>query len=239
VTSHGARILVVDDEPEILRALRANLAAHGYDVLTATTGQEAEAAVTARHADLLLLDLGLPDVDGVELIERIRAYSATPIIVLTARGAEREKVRALDLGADDYLTKPFGIDELLARIRVGLRHAARPASGAAAVFRCGALTVNLERRQVTVDGREVKLTPTEYALLRTFIAHPDKVLTRRMLLQAVWGPEYAAEGHYLHVYVASLRRKLETDPQRPCHLLTEPGVGYRFRSDAGSVTGNP
>jgi two-component system, OmpR family, KDP operon response regulator KdpE len=232
VTSRGARVLVVDDEPEILRALRTNLAAHGYDVLVATTAEEAEAAFSARQADLLLLDLGLPDLDGVELIERIRAYSATPIIVLTARGAERDKVRALDLGADDYLTKPFGMDELLARVRVALRHAAHPSSGAAPVFRCGSLAVDLERRQVTVDGREVKLTPTEYALLRTFITHPDKVLTRRMLLQEVWGPEYGAEGHYLHVYVASLRRKLEADPQRPRYLLTEPGVGYRFHTDA-------
>jgi two-component system KDP operon response regulator KdpE len=230
MTPRGARILVVDDEPEILRALRTNLA-HGYDVATATTGQEVADALGARHPDLLLLDLGLPDVDGVELIERIREYSATPIIVLTARGAERDKVRALDLGADDYLTKPFGMDELLARIRVALRHAAHPSSGAAPVFRCGDLAVDLERRQVTVGGHEVKLTPTEYALLCTFIAHPDKVLTRRMLLQAVWGPEYGSEAHYLHVYVASLRRKLEADPQRPRYLLTEPGVGYRFHAE--------
>jgi two-component system, OmpR family, KDP operon response regulator KdpE len=227
----GARILVVDDEPEILRAVRTNLAAHGYDVATATTGAEAATALSARHPDLLLLDLGLPDVDGVELIERIRAHSATPIVVLSARGGERDKVRALDLGADDYLTKPFGMDELLARVRVALRHAAHPSSGAAPVFRCGDLAVDLERRGVTVGGREVKLTPTEYALLRSFIAHPDKVLTRRMLLQEVWGPEYGSEGHYLHVYVASLRRKLEADPQRSRYLLTEPGVGYRFRTE--------
>ena len=227
----GARILVVDDEPEILRAVRTNLAAHGYDVATAATGAEAATALTTRHPDLLLLDLGLPDVDGVELIERIRAHSATPIVVLSARGGERDKVRALDLGADDYLTKPFGMDELLARVRVALRHAAHPSSGAAPVFRCGDLAVDLERRQVTVGGREVKLTPTEYALLRTFITHPDKVLTRRMLLQEVWGPEYGSEAHYLHVYVASLRRKLEADPQRSRYLLTEPGVGYRFRTE--------
>jgi two-component system, OmpR family, KDP operon response regulator KdpE len=229
--ARGAHILVVDDEPEILRALRTNLAAHGYEVVSATSGAEALAAYTARRPDLVLLDLGLPDVDGLELVERIRAHAATPIVVLSARGAERDKVRALDLGADDYLTKPFGVEELLARIRVALRHAARPTSGSAPVFRCGDLAVDLERRQVTVGGQEVKLTPTEYALLRAFITHPDKVLTRRMLLQEVWGPEYGTEAHYLHVYVASLRRKLEADPQRPRYLLTDPGVGYRFRAD--------
>jgi two-component system, OmpR family, KDP operon response regulator KdpE len=200
-------------------------------VVSATSGAEALAAYTARRPDLVLLDLGLPDVDGLELVERIRAHAATPIVVLSARGAERDKVRALDLGADDYLTKPFGVEELLARIRVALRHAARPTSGSAPVFRCGDLAVDLERRQVTVGGQEVKLTPTEYALLRAFITHPDKVLTRRMLLQEVWGPEYGTEAHYLHVYVASLRRKLEADPQRPRYLLTDPGVGYRFRAD--------
>ncbi len=232
MAGHGARVLVVDDEPEILRAVRTNLVAHGYEVLTATSGSEAQAAYAARRPDLVLLDLGLPDLDGLALIERVRAHAATPIVVLSARGGERDKVRALDLGADDYLTKPFGMDELLARVRVALRHAAHPASGAAAIFRCGGLAVDLERRQVTVDDREVKLTPTEYALLRAFVAHPDKVLTRRMLLQEVWGPEYGAEAHYLHVYVASLRRKLEADPQRPRYLLTEPGVGYRFQTEA-------
>jgi two-component system KDP operon response regulator KdpE len=227
----GARILVVDDEPEILRALRTNLTAHGYEVLTATSGAEAQATYTARHPDLILLDLGLPDLDGLELVEQIRTHAATPIVVLSARGAERDKVRALDLGADDYLTKPFGVEELLARIRVALRHAAHPPSGSAPIFRAGDLAVDLERRQVTVGGREVKLTPTEYALLRAFITHPDKVLTRRMLLQEVWGPEYGTEAHYLHVYVASLRRKLESDPQRPRYLLTDPGVGYRFSAE--------
>ncbi|HZS02705.1 MAG TPA: response regulator transcription factor [Chloroflexota bacterium] len=229
--ARGARILVVDDEPEILRALRTNLTAHGYEVLSATSGAEAQAAYAARRPDLILLDLGLPDMDGLALVERIRDHAATPIVVLSARGAERDKVRALDLGADDYLTKPFGMDELLARVRVALRHAAHPASGSAAVFRSGDLAVDLERRQVTVGGRQVRLTPTEYALLRAFITHPDKVLTRRMLLQEVWGPEYGTEAHYLHVYVASLRRKLEADPQRPRYLLTDPGVGYRFRTE--------
>jgi two-component system KDP operon response regulator KdpE len=231
VAGPGARILVVDDEPEILRALRTNLAAHGYAVLTASSGAEAQAVYTARRPDLVLLDLGLPDLDGLEFIAQVRAHAATPIVVLSARGAEGDKVRALDLGADDYLTKPFGMDEMLARVRVALRHAAHPDSGTAAVYSSGALAVDLERRQVSVDGRAVRLTPTEYALLRTFISHPDKVLTRRMLLQEVWGPEYGSEGHYLHVYVASLRRKLEADPQRPRYLVTEPGVGYRFRTE--------
>ncbi len=226
----GARILVVDDEPEMVRALRTNLSAHGYEVYTATSGGEAETVYAMRHPDVVLLDLGLPDVDGLAVIEHIRARAATPIVVLSARGAEPDKVRALDLGADDYLTKPFGVDELLARVRVALRHTANPASGAEAVFRCGELAVDLERRQVTVSGREVKLTPTEYTLLRTFIIHPDKVLTRRMLLQEGWGSEYTGEAHYLHIYVARLRRKLEADPQQPRHLLTEPGVGYRFRT---------
>src|SRR5581483_6202637 len=159
MAGRGARILVVDDEPEILRAVRTNLAAHGYDVLTATNATEAEASYGSRHPDLILLDLGLPDEDGLTLIEQIRAHAATPIVVLSARGAEHDKVRALDLGADDYLTKPFGMDELLARIRVALRHAAHPGSGAAPVFRCGDLAVDLERRSVSVGGREVKLTP--------------------------------------------------------------------------------
>jgi two-component system KDP operon response regulator KdpE len=226
----GARVLVVDDEPEMVRALRTNLAAHGYEVYSATSGGEAETVYAMRHPDIVLLDLGLPDVDGLAVIEHIRAQADTPIVVLSARGAEPDKVRALDLGADDYLTKPFGVDELLARVRVALRHTAHPPSGAAAVFQCGELAVDLERRQVTVAGQEIKLTPTEYTLLRTFIIHPDKVLTRRMLLQEGWGSEYTGEVHYLHIYVARLRRKLEADPQRPRHLLTEPGVGYRFRT---------
>jgi two-component system KDP operon response regulator KdpE len=182
-----------------------------------------------------LLDLGLPDADGVDAIRDIRGYSSTPIVVLSARSAERDKVVALDVGADDYLTKPFGVDELLARIRVALRHSARPASGADAVFRAGDLEIDFERRRVSVAGSEVHLTPTEYGLLKALATHPDKVLTDRMLLQQVWGAEYASEDHYLHVYVARLRKKLEADPQKPHFLLTEPGVGYRLLTDPADV----
>jgi two-component system, OmpR family, KDP operon response regulator KdpE len=229
---HGARILVVDDESAIGRAVETNLSRHGFSVRAARTGQEAIEGIDSFRPDLLLLDLGLPDMDGFEIIRRVRERSSTPIVVLSVRGQERDKVAALDLGADDYLTKPFGVDELLARVRVALRHSARPAAGAAAVFRTGQLLVDLERRRVTVNGREVALTPTEYELLKAFIAHPDKVLTDRMLLQRVWGPEYGSEAHYLHVYMARLRKKVEEDPQNPRYLRTEPGVGYRLVSEA-------
>ena len=224
----GARVLVVEDDPGILRALKTNLTRHGFDVETAETGAEALDAYSRRRPDLILLDLGLPDVDGTVVIQEVRARANTPIVVLSVRGAERDKVTALDLGADDYLTKPFGVEELLARVRVALRHAVGAARGTAAVFNIGELEVDIERRRVRVGGEEVHLTPTEYDLLKAFISQPDKVLTDRMLLRAVWGPEYGSEAHYLHVYVARLRRKIEKDPQRPRYLLTEPGVGYRL-----------
>jgi len=227
----GARILVVDDETSIVRTVRSNLSRHGFQVETAESGKDALVQVDRRHPDLILLDLGLPDMDGLDVVRTVRTLSNTPIIVLSVRGAEADKVAALDLGADDYLTKPFGVDELLARVRVALRHAANPASGTAPVFRTGGLEVDLEHRRVTVDGRQVHLTPTEYDLLKALLTHPNKVLTDRMLLQQVWGPEYSSEGHYLHVYVARLRKKLEADPQRPRHLMTEPGVGYRLLTD--------
>jgi len=226
--SGGARVLVVDDEPGIVRALRTNLAGHGFKVETAETGAAALASCRLRKPDLIILDLGLPDMDGTEVIRALRAESSVPILVLSVRGAERDKVAALDLGADDYLTKPFGVDELLARVRVSLRHAAGPASGAEPVFRSGELEVDLEHRRIRVGGDEVHLTPTEFDLLKAFVAHPDRVLTDRMLLQAVWGPEYGDEAHYLHVYIARLRKKIEPDPQRPRCLITEPGVGYRL-----------
>ncbi len=224
----GARILVVDDEPAILKALRTNLHAHGFHVETAETGPEALDQYDRAKPDLLVLDLGLPGLDGFEVIRRVRERASTPIIILSVREAEREKIKALDLGADDYVTKPFGADELLARIRVALRHLARPPRGAGTVFQAGDLRIDLERREVTANGRAVHLTPTEYELLKAFIANPNKVLTDRMLLQRVWGADYGSELHYLHVYVARLRKKLETDPQRPRYLVTEPGVGYRL-----------
>jgi len=230
----GARVLVVDDDPGILKAVRTNLGRHGYFVEVAATGQEALLSFGRRRPDIVLLDLGLPDIDGTDVIREIRAHASTPILVLSVREAEREKVAALDLGADDYLVKPFGVDELLARIRVALRHAAGPSLNGRPVFRTGELEVDLEHRRVCVDDQDVHLTPTEYDLLRTFISHPDRVLTDRMLLQAVWGPEYGSEAHYLHVYVARLRRKIEKDPQRPQYLVTEPGVGYRLRTDANA-----
>jgi two-component system, OmpR family, KDP operon response regulator KdpE len=229
--SEGARILVVDDEPAILRMVRTNLQRHDFRVEAAETGREALAAYDRFHPDLVLLDLGLPDLDGAEVIGAIRERSSTPIVVLSAREGEREKVAALDRGADDYLTKPFGVDELLARIRVALRHAARPARGAEAVFRTGELAIDLALRRVTVRDREVHVTPTEYELLKAFVAHPNRVLTDRMLLRQVWGSEYGSEAHYLHVYVARLRKKLEDDPQQPRYLLTEPGVGYRLLAE--------
>ena len=227
----GARILVVDDEAPILRVVSANLERQGFQAETAGSGQQALRAYRQHAPDLILLDLGLPDMDGLEVIRAVRAQTSTPIIVLTVRGGEREKVAALDLGADDYLTKPFGLEELLARIRVELRHAARPASGAEAVFRTGELAVDVEHRRVLVGGREVHLTPTEYELLKVFVAHPNKVLTDRMLLQSVWGPGYDDENNYLHVYVKRLRRKIEPDPPAPRYLVTEPGVGYRLIAD--------
>ncbi|HLA81856.1 MAG TPA: response regulator transcription factor [Thermoleophilia bacterium] len=229
--SLGARILVVDDEPGMLRALRTLLARHGFQVEQAETGRQALESYSYYRPDLVLLDLGLPDISGLEVIRDLRARANTPIVVLSVKEAERDKVAALDLGADDYLTKPFGVDELLARIRVALRHAARPARGTAAVFRTGDLEVDLEHRRVRVGGNEIRLSPTEYELLKALVTHPDKVLTDRMLLQQVWGPEYGSEGHYLHVYIARLRKKLELDPQKPRYLVTEPGVGYRLLAD--------
>jgi two-component system KDP operon response regulator KdpE len=231
MTQTGARILVVEDDPGILRALRTNLSRHGFDVETAESGRQALDSYSLRAPDLILLDLGLPDIDGTEVLQQVRARAGTPIVVLSVRGAERDKVNALNLGADDYLTKPFGVEELLARVRVALRHAARPSSGAEALFKSGDLEIDIEHRRVRVAGDEVHLTPTEYDLLKALADQPDRVLTDRMLLRAVWGPEYGSEAHYLHVYIARLRRKIEIDPQRPQHLLTEPGVGYRLVSE--------
>jgi two-component system KDP operon response regulator KdpE len=228
--ARGARILVVDDEPEIVEAVRRNLTGHGYDVTAAVSGRAALAALAQRPADVVLLDLGLPDMDGLDVLRQLRERSPIPIIVLSARHSEADTVGALTLGADDYLAKPFGMDELTARIRVALRHAAHPEAGADPVFRAGELTVDFERRLVGRGGEELRLTPTEYELLKAMVTHPDKVLTHRMLLNLVWGGEQGTDAHYLHVYVGQLRRKIERDPSRPRHLITEPGVGYRFRT---------
>ncbi|MDO8689778.1 MAG: response regulator transcription factor [Dehalococcoidia bacterium] len=227
----GAQILVIDDEPSMLRALRTLLSRHGFQVELAEEGRKGLDAYSHHRPDLILLDLVLPDMDGLEVIREVRATANTPIVVLSVKGAERDKVAALDLGADDYLTKPFGVDELLARVRVALRHLARPESGAAPVFQTGDLEVDLERRWVRVGGRAIHLSPTEYEILKAFVSYPNKVFTDRMLLQQVWGPEYGSEGHYLHVYIARLRKKLEQDPQKPRYLVTEPGVGYRLLAE--------
>jgi two-component system KDP operon response regulator KdpE len=231
VTEGRARVLVVDDEPAILRTLRTNLRGHGFDVDTAENVKDALAEYDRTRPDVVLLDLGLPDDDGLAFIRDVRGRAATPILVVSARDADQDKVSALDLGADDYLTKPFSVDELLARIRVALRHVARPEAGADAVFESGDLRVDMGRRDVRVGARAVRLTPTEYDLLKALITHPDRVLTFSMLLRQVWGPGYSTEGHYLHVYIARLRKKLEDDPQAPRWILSEPGVGYRLRAD--------
>jgi two-component system KDP operon response regulator KdpE len=228
VSDGRARVLVVDDEPAILRTLRTNLRGHGFDVETAENVRDALSEYDRVRPDIVLLDLGLPDDDGLVLIRDIRGRAPTPIIVVSARDDDRDKVSALDLGADDYLTKPFSVDELLARIRVALRHIARPATGTDAVFEAGELRVDLGRRDVRVGTRPVRLTPTEYDLLKALIAHPGRVQTFSMLLRQVWGPGYSSEGHYLHVYIARLRKKLEDDPQSPRWILSEPGVGYRL-----------
>jgi two-component system KDP operon response regulator KdpE len=221
----GARLLVVDDEPQLRRALVRTLEAQGFEVRAVATG--AEAVETLRwHPDVVLLDLMLPDMDGVAVARAIRARGATPILVLSARGEERQKVRALDEGADDYITKPFGVEELLARIRVALRHASGRST--APVIESGDLRIDLERRQVTVRGTEVHLTPTEYKVLKLLAQHAGKVVTHRVLLQHGWGPEHVETTQYLHVLICQLRRKIEPDPARPRHILTEPGVGYRF-----------
>ncbi|MGH2347959.1 MAG: response regulator, partial [bacterium] len=219
------RILVVDDEPQIRGALRRTLEAHGYEVRTAATGEEALATLRWRP-DVVLLDLMLPDIDGLDVSRRLRAQSAVPILVLSARGEEHMKVRALDEGADDYITKPFGTDELLARIRTALRHTG---GQALPVVEIGDLTVDLNRRAIVRAGQPVHLTPTEYEVLKFLLRHAGKVVTHRMLLQNVWGPEHVEETQYLHVFMRQLRRKLEADPSRPQYILTEPGVGYRLR----------
>ena len=230
----AGQVLVIEDEPQILRFLRVSLASHGFGYLEARTGHAGIEAAALRAPDAVILDLGLPDLDGLEVVRAIRGWSAVPILVLSARGQEQDKIAALDAGADDYLTKPFGVGELMARLRVALRHAARSTAteGAeAALFSVGGLRVDLARRQVFVDEREVRLTPNEYKLLATLVQHAGKVLTHRQLLKAVWGPTYLTEVHYVRLYMGQLRHKLEADPARPRYLRTEPGVGYRLVAD--------
>lgn len=226
----GLRVLVIDDERAIRRFLRVSLSAHGHKVFEAEGGQEGLALATADRPDVIILDLGLPDLDGVEVTKRLREWTQTPIIILSVRDQEEAKVAALDAGADDYLTKPFGVGELLARIRVAIRHSTR--SPDEPVFTTGDLRVDFSRRLVTVAGREISLTPTEYDLLKALVAHAGTVVTRHQLLVQVWGAAYEQDAHLLQVNVSNLRRKLEPDPARPRFIQTEPGVGYRLKDGA-------
>jgi two-component system KDP operon response regulator KdpE len=223
----GPRVLVVDDEPAIRRFLHTSLSGHGYQMFEAVDGQAALSAVMAHRPDLVVLDLGLPDMDGIEVTRRLREWTQVPIIIVTVQEQETAKVAALDAGADDYVTKPFSMGELLARMRAALRRAAAPAGEP--VFNSEELTVDIARRLVTVSDREVQLTPTEYDLLRALVTYAGKVLTHRQLLRLVWGAGYEGETHLLRVNMSNLRHKLEPDATRPYYILTEPGVGYRLR----------
>jgi two-component system, OmpR family, KDP operon response regulator KdpE len=221
------RILAVDDEPQILRALRTSLTARGHDVLTAPNGETALDLLSTGQFDLTILDLGLPGIDGVEVIRRLRSWSAVPVIVLSVRDAQADKVSALDAGADDYVTKPFSMDELQARMRAVLRRMA-PSEAETPLVSVGDLEIDLGRHLVTRGGVSIHLTPTEFALLELFVTNPGKLLTHRWLLQRVWGDAYKNESHYVRVFVSGLRKKLEQDPPSPSLILTEPGVGYRW-----------
>ncbi len=230
MTDAGALVLLIEDEPQMRRFLRAALDGDGLRLVEAPTAREGLAQAAARSPDIILLDLGLPDGDGLDVTRQIRGWSTTPIIVLSARGQESDKVAALDAGADDYLTKPFGVPGLLARIRVALRHAAHGAGGEPTIV-VGELRIDFARRLVFVRDEEVHLTPLEYKLLATLARHAGKLLTHRQLLKEVWGPNATGQNHYLRVYMTQLRHKLETDPTHPRFLLTEPGVGYRMRGE--------
>lgn len=224
--SKGARILVIDDDSQIHKFLRVALTSHGYEVGEATTGRQGLAEATVFRPDVIILDLGLPDMDGLQVVTRLREWTKTPVIILSAKEQEKDKILALDAGADDYLTKPFGMGELLARIRAALRHAVGVTDEP--VLQFGDLTIDLAHRRVTVNGQDVKLTPTEYDLMKNLAIHAGKVLTHKHLLRACWGPSYEKDTHYLRVFIGQLRRKIEADPARPSHIITEPGVGYRL-----------
>jgi two-component system KDP operon response regulator KdpE len=220
-------VVLIEDEPQIRRLLRAVLPEQGFTLHEAETGKQGLVEVATRKAEVVILDLGLPDMDGVQVVARLREWTHVPVIILSARAQEQDKIAALDAGADDYVTKPFGIGELLARLRVALRHAATR-EGGAQVFESGGLRMDLAARRVELDGREVHLTPIEYRLLAVLVRNAGKVLTHRQLLKEVWGPAFVEHAHYLRIYMAQLRRKLEADPAQPRLLLTEPGVGYRL-----------
>lgn len=222
----GKKILIIDDETQIRRLLKVALTAHGFEVQQASDAINGLNSVLSFKPDLIILDLGLPDLDGLDVIKNVREWSKTPILVLSARELESEKIKALDLGADDYITKPFGMGELLARIRAGLRHVGEQVEQPIMIFEN--LQIDRAKRLVTVDGKEVKLTPTEYELLVTLAVNAGRVLTHSFLLKAVWGPHTETQGHYLRIYIGQLRRKIEADSSRPHHILTESGVGYRL-----------
>jgi two-component system, OmpR family, KDP operon response regulator KdpE len=225
------RVLVVDDEPQILRGLGTNLRARGYEVDSTPDGEHALELAAQHRPDVVILDLGLPGIDGIDVIRGLRAWTAVPIIVLSAREQEHDKVRALDAGADDYVTKPFGMDELLARLRAAARRSAPPAE--AAVVETGSFTVDLGAKRVTTSDGDVHLTPTEWHLVELLVRHPGKLLSQRQLLQEVWGPRYEDETNYLRVYMAQIRRKLEPEPATPRYFITEAGMGYRFEPERG------
>lgn len=224
----GPKVLIVDDEPQIRRFLRASLQAHDYQVIEAENGKEGVRACTVQKPELLILDLGLPDMDGLDVIKLVREWSSIPIIVLSLRSDDSDKIQALDRGANDYVTKPFSMGELLARMRVALRQG--PGTEAAPVITAGDIAIDLEKRLVTVGGTPVRLSRKEYDLLRILASHPGKVITHQQLLQEVWGQAYVEETQYLRVYVGQLRQKLEKEPAAPKHLVTEPGVGYRLQT---------
>lgn len=225
-TKKGMRILVIDDEKQIRRLLKVTLTGHGYEVEEAVCGQDGLNKAAVYKPDLIILDLGLPDLDGLDVIRQLREWSKIPVIILSVREQENDKITALDAGADDYVTKPFSMGELLARIRAALRHAAGLENEP--VLNLGDLAIDMAHRRITVQGNEIKLTPTEYELMKNLVVHTGKILTHRQLLRAVWGSTYENDTHYLRVYIGQLRRKIEVDPSRPRHIITEPGVGYRL-----------
>jgi two-component system KDP operon response regulator KdpE len=224
--SEGARILVIDDEKQIRRMLKAALEGYDYNIAEAASGHDGLNRAAIFHPDLIILDLGLPDMDGVEVIKRLREWTRTPIIILSVREHEDDKVDALDAGADDYVTKPFSMGELLARLRAALRHVAKTDDEPILTF--GELTMDFARRNIMLRGEEIKLTPTEYEILKYLALQAGRVITHRQLLRAIWGPNYQEQTHYLRIYIGQLRRKIETDPSQPAYIITEPGVGYRL-----------
>ena len=226
VQNSGLRILVIDDETQIIKFLKVSLGSHGFEIDEAVNGADGIARVAAGKPDLIIVDLGLPDMDGKSVVKAIREWSSTPIIVLSAREQEKEKVEAFEAGADDYVTKPFGIGELIARIRVAIRHTTPGESDP--LLTCGNLLVDLSLHRVSIDGREVKLTPTEFAIIKLLARHQGKVLTQKQILKAVWGNEYLEDTHYVRIYVAQLRRKIEPNPTQPQYIITESGIGYRL-----------